>query len=68
MFGAGLLPPSKRPTEGLPECGRPTVGSVARSETGHNKVGNGWVLPQSPGYPSVVSPNCRICWSPGFSR
>jgi len=28
----------QRPTAGLPAKGRPTVGGVARSETGHNKV------------------------------
>jgi len=35
-FGAGLPTPPKRPTAGLPEPGRPAVGGVARSETGHN--------------------------------
>ena len=39
-FGAGLLTPQKRPTEGLPVNERPSVGGVARSETGHNKVGS----------------------------
>jgi len=37
MFGEGLLTPPKRLTEGLPGEGRPTVGRVARSETGHNR-------------------------------
>jgi len=30
-YGAGLLTPPKRPTEGLPVHGRPSVGGVARS-------------------------------------
>jgi len=38
-LGAGLPTPPKRRTEGLPERRRPSVGPVARSETGHNKVG-----------------------------
>ena len=37
-FGVGLLTPPKRRTEGLPVNGRPSVGDVARSETGHDSV------------------------------
>ena len=36
-LGAGLPTPSKPPTAGLPWFWRPAVGSVARSETGHNE-------------------------------
>ncbi len=35
-FGEGLPTPPARPTEGLPSAGRPSVGGVARSETGRN--------------------------------
>ena len=35
----GSLTPPKPPTEGLHRYGRPSVGRVARSETGHSAVG-----------------------------
>jgi hypothetical protein len=37
-FGERLPTPPKRPTESSPIAGRPSVGSVARSETGHNSA------------------------------
>lgn len=40
-FDAGLPTPPKPATAGLQRAGRPSVGEVARSETGHNETSTG---------------------------